>query len=239
MSLTLPKRRAESPAPGQRAGRGRKRPWLGAVSILAFALSAPLAGPEAEEKDASPDSAERAWSYEGVAYGYLFEGGEGDFILPIVYANRGALHLEARYNYEDRDTGSLFGGWTFSFGDETTLDLTPMLGAVFGNTDGIAPGLELDFNWRWLEYYSETEYVFDLEDHESNFFYAWSELSGRPVDWLRLGLAVQRTRAYETERDVQRGIVVGFSFWKMEVGAYYFNPDDEEPFGILSAAISF
>ena len=227
------------PFPGKPGARRRPRIFLGtAISVLAIAAGSVFAS-EPPEVDAQPVAEAGAWSYEAAAYGYLFQGGDGDFVLPIFRADRDALHLEARYNYEDQDTGSLFGGWTFSYGGDTTLDLTPMLGAVFGNTDGIAPGLELDFNWKWLEYYSESEYVFDLDDHESNFFYAWSELSGRPVDWLRVGLAVQRTRAYETERDVQRGIVVGFSFWKMEVGAYYFNPDDDEPFGILSAAISF
>jgi hypothetical protein len=180
------------------------------------------------------------WSFEASAYGYLFEGGDGDFVLPIFRADRGALHLEARYNYEDRRTGSVFGGWTFSFGDEATFDVTPMLGAVVGNTDGIAPGVELSFSWSWFEYYSESEYVFDLEDHESNFFYVWSEIAGRPVEWFRTGLTVQRTRAYQTDRDVQWGVLAAFSFWKMEVGAYYFNADkSEDRFGILSAIISF
>ena len=213
------------------------------VAMALLACSPPLwaSGPvELASQEASPAQAgEEAWSYEAAAYGYLFQGGDGDFVLPIVRADRGALHLEARYNYEDRRTGSLFGGWTFSFGDKTTLDVTPMLGAVFGNTDGVAPGLELYFEWGPLEYYSESEVVFDLHDEASSFFYNWSELTGRPLKWLRAGLALQRTRVYETDRDVQWGAVAGFSFWKMEVGAYYFNPGGEEPFGILSAAISF
>ncbi|HEU5181998.1 MAG TPA: hypothetical protein VFW45_14510 [Candidatus Polarisedimenticolia bacterium] len=195
---------------------------------------------EPPEVDAQPEAEKGAWTYEAAAYGYLFPGGDGDFVLPIVRADHDALHLEARYNYEDRRTGSLFGGWTFSFGEKTTFDVTPMLGAVFGNTDGIAPGLELYFEWGPLEVYSESEVVFDLHDEQSSFYYNWSELTGRPLKWLRAGLAVQRTRVYETDRDVQWGVVTAFSFWKMEVGAYYFNADNsEDRFGILSAAISF
>jgi hypothetical protein len=228
-------------------GSGRR--WAGrcarlllAAVLSGAALSPTRAAQEPPAATAPPADAKEAegWVYEASAYGYLFQGGEGDFVLPIFRADHDALHLEARYNYEDRRTGSLFGGWTFSFGEKTTLDLTPMLGAVFGDTDGIAPGLELYFQWGPLEYYSESEIVFDLHDETSSFFYNWSELTGRPLKWLRAGLALQRTRVYETDRDVQWGVVTGFSFWKMEIGAYYFNADDaEDRFGILSATVSF
>ncbi len=223
-----------------RTGRWTRRLLL-ASALLTF-LSPAWASQEPAQAAQPADAPEEAegWTFNASAYGYLFQGGEGDFVLPIFRADHDALHLEARYNYEDRRTGSLFGGWTFSFGEKTTLDVTPMLGAVFGDTDGIAPGLELYFQWGPLEYYSESEIVFDLHDETSSFFYNWSELTGRPLKWLRAGLALQRTRVYETDRDVQWGVVTGFSFWKMEIGAYYFNADAaEDRFGILSATISF
>jgi len=55
-------------------------------------------------------------------------------LLVIATADRGSLHLEARYNYEALDTGSLFAGWTFAGRRQLTYELTPMLGAVFGET---------------------------------------------------------------------------------------------------------
>ncbi len=49
-----------------------------------------------------------------------------------------------------------------------------------------------------------------------SFFYSWSELSVSPVDWFRFGLVGQRTRAYQTDVDIQRGLLVGFSYKKMD-----------------------
>jgi len=39
---------------------------------------------------------------------------QSDFLLAVATAERGQLHIEARYNYEAIDAGSLFAGWKFS-----------------------------------------------------------------------------------------------------------------------------
>ena len=56
-----------------------------------------------------------------------------------------------------------------------------MLGGVFGNTTGIAPGYKGSLSWWKLELYSEGEYVFDTGDSSESFFYNWSELTLAPV----------------------------------------------------------
>ena len=76
---------------------------------------------------------------------------------PTFTADRDWLHLEARYNYEALDTGSAWVGYNFSGGETVTWELTPMLGAVFGATDGIAPGYKGSLGWKKLELYSEGE----------------------------------------------------------------------------------
>ena len=40
-----------------------------------------------------------------------------------------------------------------------------MLGGVFGDTTGIAPGYKGSLSWWKLELYSEGEYVFDAGEH--------------------------------------------------------------------------
>jgi hypothetical protein len=42
-----------------------------------------------------------------------------------------------------------------------------------------------------------------------SFLYTWSELGLTPVDWCRFGLVVQRSKAYKTELDIQRGFFAG------------------------------
>ena len=65
------------------------------------------------------------------------------YVSPVFAADRGWLHLEARYNDEYQKTGSLWAGYNFSAGDKIVLEVTPMLGVVFGDTTGIAPGCHI------------------------------------------------------------------------------------------------
>jgi len=114
-----------------------------------------------------------------------------------------------------------------------------MMGIVFGNTNGIAPGIELDATYKMFDYYSETEYIIDFTGKENNFFYVWGELAISPTDALRTGISYQRTRLYQTDRDVQRGVFAEYSFWKLTAGVYYFNPFSDNGFAIISLGIDF
>jgi hypothetical protein len=184
------------------------------------------------------DADEKAWSFSASAYAYFVPNDE-DYLSPIFTADRDRLHLEARHNYEDLDTGSLWVGRNFSFGQELTLDLTLMLGGVFGNTAGIAPGYEGSLRWRELELYSEGEYVIDTRNSSDSFFYAWSELTLSPMGWFRFGLVVQRTKVYETNLDIQRGLLVGFAYKQANFTTYVFNPDQSNPTAVVSVGLDF
>jgi hypothetical protein len=178
-----------------------------------------------------------AWSFSATAFAY-FVPDDANFLLPIVTADRDSLHLEARYNYEASGTGSAWLGFTFGGGTELEWEITPILGVVLGELEGVAPGYEGSLSWRAFELYSEGEYVFDKTGAAGNFFYNWSELTVAPAEWVRFGLVTQRTRAYESDRDLQRGLLVGFSFARADIAAYVFNPDDE-PTVVVSLALEF
>jgi len=179
----------------------------------------------------------QAWSGDLTTYLYLQD--EGNFVLPILSGDRGALHLEGRYQYEDRDTFSAWGGWTFSAGKKLQLELVPMVGAILGQTKGVAPGLELTLSWKSLELYSESEYVFDVEGPEGDYFYAWSELSWQATSWLRLGLSTQRTRLYHSELSIERGLFAAVNRGPVELSLYGYNLDGEAPFVILALGLHF
>ena len=102
-----------------------------------------------------------------------------------------------------------------------------MLGLVFGSTTGVAPGYEGTLTWRKLQLYSEGEYVIHTAGSSGTYFYNWSELSLAPAEWIRFGIVAQRTRAYQTERDIQRGLLAGLSYKHLELTGYVFNPDQQ------------
>ena len=184
-----------------------------------------------------PAQAAASWSFSTSLYTYIAPG--SDYVQPTITADRQWLHLEARYNYEDLETGSLWVGYNFSVGDKIKLDITPMLGGVFGKTTGVAPGLRGSLRWWRLELYGEGEYVFNTRERADSFFYLWLELTLSPVDWLRLGPVVQRTRIDESELDIQRGFLVGLSYKRVELTAHVFNPDKNKPTYVMAVSVGF
>jgi hypothetical protein len=58
------------------------------------------------------------------------------------------------------------------------------------------------------------------------------------VDWFRFGLVTQRTRTYESERDIQRGILAGFSWKRVDRTTYVLDPDDD-PAWVVAVGFSF
>jgi hypothetical protein len=178
------------------------------------------------------------WSFSVSAYTYIVPD-DREYVQPTLTADHDWLHLEARYNYEALDTGSAWIGYNFSGGNKLAWEFTPMLGGVFGDTTGIAPGYKGSLSWWKLELSSEGEYVFDTAHSSDSFFYNWSELSLSPVDWFRFGLVTQRTHLYQSDRDIQRGVLLGFTYKRVGVSGYLFNPDEPKPTFVFALALTF
>jgi len=168
---------------------------------------------------------------------YYFLDDESDYIQPTVFADRGRLHVEARYNYEDRETGSLWAGHNLTGGEAVTFEFTPMIGVAFGRVAGVAPGYRATLGWRDVELYSEGELVIDAGDRDDSFFYTWTELSVAPSERWRAGLVIQRTKAWESPFDIQRGVLLGFQGGRFDATAYVLNPG-ESPVFVLGVGAS-
>jgi hypothetical protein len=50
-----------------------------------------------------------------------------------------------------------------------------MIGGVFGNTTGVAPGYQASLTYKKISLSSSGEYVFDTKDRNGSFFYSWPE----------------------------------------------------------------
>ena len=160
-----------------------------------------------------------------------------DFGVGVASIDRGRLHLEGRYNSEARDAGSLFAGWKFTGGEVVTFEITPIVGVLFGAARGAIPGIEASVAYGSLDAYIEAEYVYDRENRSDSYYYAWSELGWKPTEWLRVGLAGQRTRVVQTGREFQRGLFAQMIVGKMTLGAYLFNPDTGARYAIVALGV--
>ena len=184
------------------------------------------------------DSTDSRWNFSAWMEMIIIPGDES-FINPTFYARHETLHLEGRYNYEDRNTASLWAGRRFKFGKPVEFVMVPMVAIVFGNTNGLAPGVETEITYNKFDFYSEIEYLFDFKTKENNFFYMYSELAIRPIRPIRTGIITQRTKLFESERELQRGIFAEYYFGRCRAGFFYFSPFGSDSFGIASFSVDF
>lgn len=177
------------------------------------------------------------WSFSTDVNFYLIP--DDFFVLPVFRADKNKLHLEARYNYEDRETFSGWIGYNFTGGEQLEYTITPMAGGVVGNSDGLAAGLEITLTYKSFELYAESENFFDFDSRDNNYFYNWTDLTYAPTDWLWLGISGQRTRLYQTDLDIQRGILVGAGLKNWELSTYCYNLGFDDPFFLVTLSVGF
>ena len=216
--------------------------WLGLAAVLLItascgAQSQTPSEPHSPNPKPSGTNAE-PWEYSLTVDGYIIEGEDG-YASPTFTADHNWLHLEARYNYENLRTGSLWAGYNISWGKTWQFAVTPMIGGVFGRTNGIAPGCEASVAWKKLTLSIDNEYVFDTTSKSSNFYYTWPQLTYQPVTWLKVGAVAQRTKSFQTPLDVQRGFLVGFNHKKFEFTTYVFNPGISGTSVVVEVGASF
>ena len=156
--------------------------------------------------------------------------------MPVYRIDKKWLHLEARYNYEDKHSLSVWFGYNFTGGNKFQYTITPMVGGIVGNTYGIAPGVELDLSFFGFEFYSESEFVFDLQS-KSDFFYNWTDFTYSPLDWLWFGLSCQRTRIYQTDLYFQPGFELGGGYRWFELTGYVFNLGFDDPYPVITVSV--
>jgi hypothetical protein len=193
---------------------------------------------DASKPAAGTAAAASTWDFNASVSGYIVPRGQS-FVSPTFTADHDTLHLEARYNYEAQRTGSLWAGYNLSVGKKVVLEFTPMIGGVFGKVDGVAPGLECTGTYKKLQLYSANEYIFAASGKADDFFYTWTQITYSPLKWFTVGYMMQRTRAYTTPLDIQRGFLVEFAHKKMTFTTQVFNLGQAEPTVDLTLGYSF
>jgi hypothetical protein len=207
------------------------------VALATALASAAVAAEEGSGRRAAPVE-KPSWEFAVTAYPTNVRGGE-NYTSAIAVADRGSLHLEARYNYESIGARSAYVGWTFSGGDAVKWEVTPLLGGAWGSVHAFVPAVEASVSWREFDFYVEAEAVRDQRERGDSYNYAWSELGYRPIEWLRFGLAAQRTRAYGGERDIQRGPFAQLTWHRVTLGGFWFNPGSKDQVFVASLGVAF
>ncbi len=200
------------------------------LAVLALVLGASaVASPARAQTAEAPPS----WSASLATYAYLLDDG---FVSPVATADKNALHREARDQYEALETFSFWAGRRFTTDGAVALDVVAMAGASVGRIDGFAPGIEASLTWRRFELYAESEAVFDTQSEEGDLVYTWAQLGWEAAPWLTLGLSAQRTRAYDREKSIERGVFAAARRGRVELSAFGFDLGDD-PFAIVALGV--
>ena len=222
------------------------RPCATLATIAGFAICESLGAPTDTTLACETESNEAKWEFSLSTLTYLAQHAR-DYANPNFTADRDWLHLEARYNYEALKTGSVWLGRNFETGETLKFEVTPMLGGVFGDITGVAPGYEIRVTYnknqrKIIELSTEGEYFFDAGTSSGNFFYSWSELSASPADWFRVGVVVERTQASGSS-DVRRGPLVGFNHKckgnDVDLTIYWLAPGSREATFVFGVSVDF
>jgi hypothetical protein len=72
-----------------------------------------------------------------------------------------------------------------------------------------------------------------------SYLYAWSEIGFRPLEWLRIRIAGQRTNTYNSDRDIRRGPFAQVTWRQVTLGGYWFNPGSSDQVVVGLIGVTF
>lgn len=157
-------------------------------------------------------------------YSILNPGNEYVWMPVVHYTGSKKFYAEARYNYEDINTASVYAGRSFKGGKKTAFTITPMAGVVFGKYNGVSAGANSEIDIAGFNFCSQLQYTVNIKNNMENFFYNWAEVSHTFLKKMYGGISIQQTMLHKTQLVNEAGLLLGFSAGKITIPLYVFNP---------------
>lgn len=181
-----------------------------------------------------------AQSKSGVESYHSLSRNESYVWMPVLhYTAKHGFYGEARYNYEELQTGSLYAGKNFSGGKKINYSVTPMLGVVFGKYNGGSAAMNVDIEYGKMFFSGQLQYTVNKENKEEDFFYNWSELGCNIGNKFYGGISMQQTKLYGSKVSADAGLLFGFETGKITIPLYLFSPFSEKRNVILGLIVEW
>ena len=172
-------------------------------------------------------------------YSYVGAGQAGALVPVAHFKTNSNWYAEARYNYDELNTFSLYAGRTFSGERNLAYSITPMIGGMAGRSRGGSFALNTEFDFRGFNFSSQSQYSINADNRIYNYFFSWSELSYQPLQWLYAGVSLQNTQMYRSLSLNEPGILVGLSYKQWNLPVYSFNPFADERYFVVGLNWAF
>jgi len=192
------------------------------VVIILFLLLLHTGLAKAQEQDSLFHDA-------GIYTTVQWSAGEPAVVTPQFWVYIGDYYLEARYNYENLETASLYFGHSFSFGKNASIELTPLLGGVVGATNGISPGFNFNLEYKSFVTSTQCQYTFDLKDFPGSFFWDWTNFSFNFSDHFGMGGGMQLFIPQSGEKNISAGPMIVLGYKRLSLEMYVYNFWERQP----------
>ncbi|MDZ4808737.1 MAG: hypothetical protein SGI96_10750, partial [Bacteroidota bacterium] len=154
----------------------------------------------------------------------LLSQSSGYVWMPVAhYQSAKGIYAELRYNYENIETVSFYGGKRFEGGKAFSFALTPMAGISFGRFSGVSLATNAEAEWKKFYLSSQTQYSMATKPGVDDFFFSWSEIGYNLTENIFGGAAIQYT-LQQGEKIAETGFVVGLSSKNLSIPVYVFSP---------------
>jgi hypothetical protein len=168
------------------------------------------------------------YAYMGPKTGFTF--------VPIVHVQaRSNWYAEARYNYEENKTFSLYMGKNLS-GTKKHLSysLTPMIGGMLGQFKGGSAALNANLEYKKFFLSSQPQFTAFSGERDRSYIFQWSELGYELKPWLFAGVSVQQTYYTQSKTTcTEPGVLVGVTLGKWILPVYLFSPMSTSRYFVL------
>ena len=161
-------------------------------------------------------------------------------LVPILnYESNSHWYGEARYNYEDVNTFSLYVGKTFSNDNKLHFAITPMVGGVVGKYRGISSALNAVVEFDNLFFSTQTQHTIAFHEKNADFLFSWSEFGYQPWKWFFFGVTAQQTYMTGTDSlESEPGLFIGVSSGMWTFPIYVFRPMTISNYFVLGISLS-
>jgi hypothetical protein len=154
-------------------------------------------------------------------------------IVPVYHVQSGNnWYGELRYNYEDANTLSVYGGKTIDWGSTVQFSITPLLGFSTGQFTGVSLAANSEISWKQFYISSQSQYSKGINKSSASFLFNWSELGYTISPHLFSGFSMQYTRQ-SGKTSIEPGVMAGLTFNALSIPFYVFSPFRQGQYFIL------
>jgi hypothetical protein len=171
-------------------------------------------------------------------YNLLSQGKEYLWMPVAHYQSTKGIYAELRYNYEDVQTVSLYGGRAFDGGNAVKFTLIPMIGFSVGKFTGVSLATNVEAECKKFYLSSQTQYSMATKKDSDGFFFSWSEVGYSLSDIFFAGIAVQYTMQ-KGINNAEPGFVAGLDFKNISIPVYVFSPFKKSRYFVVGLNYEF